>query len=276
MVDGGIPMKFHKLAPLCGVLLIAVLSSGCNKLKARDQLNKGVNSFRNANFQQAIDHFQSAVQLDPSLLTARLYLATAYFQLYVPSGDSPDNIKVANQTIHAYEDVLEHDPNNSNAISSIATIYYYMHQFDKAKELQKRRLQIDPNNPEIYYWIGQLDWDLCYPKRMALRKDLNISNPKDPLKPGVLPPLPEKARAQLADENGTLVDDGIQALQKAIDLKPDYVEAVSYLNLMYREKSDVEEDPSARDADLAKADDLGQKANDMMKAQQAKAATETK
>ena len=80
-------MKLHKLAPLLGVLLIAALSCGCNKLKARDQLNKGVGAFRNTQYQQAIDHFQKAIELDPSLLYARLYLATAYFQLYSPGGE---------------------------------------------------------------------------------------------------------------------------------------------------------------------------------------------
>src|SRR5579863_2666811 len=110
-------MKLQRLAPLCGVLLLAAFSCGCNKLKARDQLNKGVSSFRNAQYQQAIDHFQKAIDFDPSLMTARSYLATAYFQLYVPSGDSPENIKVGEQTIAAFQDVLKYDPSNVNAMS---------------------------------------------------------------------------------------------------------------------------------------------------------------
>ena len=80
-------MKFRRLAPLVGVLLLAVVSFGCNKLKARDQLNKGVSSFRNGQYQEAIDHFQKAIGFDPNLLVARLYLATAYFQLYSPGGE---------------------------------------------------------------------------------------------------------------------------------------------------------------------------------------------
>ncbi|HEV2348737.1 MAG TPA: tetratricopeptide repeat protein [Terriglobia bacterium] len=269
-------MKLQRLAPLCGVLLLAVLTCGCNKLKARDQLNKGVTSFRNAQYQQAIEHFQKAIDLDPNLMTARSYLATAYFQLYVPSGDSPDNIKVGEQTIAAFEDVLKYDPSNVNAMSSIATIDYYMHKFQEAKELQQKRLQIEPNNPEGYYWIGQLDWAICFPNQMKLRNDLNLANPKDPNHPDILPPLPEKDRAQLAEQNGALVDEGIKALNKAIELKPDYVDAIAYLNLMYRQKADLEEDPAARDADVAKANDLNAQANNLMKQQQEKAAQSTK
>src|SRR5271166_7207598 len=71
------------------VMLLA--STGCNKLKARDHLNKGVQAYKNSKFEQAIDHFQQAVALDPSLINARLYLATAYAQQYIPGADTPDN-----------------------------------------------------------------------------------------------------------------------------------------------------------------------------------------
>ena len=47
-IHGGVPMKLKKLSPLCGVLLLAIASFGCNKLKARDQLNKGVAAYRGA------------------------------------------------------------------------------------------------------------------------------------------------------------------------------------------------------------------------------------
>jgi tetratricopeptide (TPR) repeat protein len=265
-------MKLQRLAPLCALVLLAAMSMGCSKLKARDQLNKGVASFRAAQFQQAIKHFQNAIELDPTLLNARLYLATAYFQLYVPGGESEDNIKVGKQAIQAYEDVLQQDPSNTDAIASIAQIYYNMKDFDKAKEFQRQRIQAQPTNPEPYYWIGVIDWAMCYPKRMQVRKDLNIANPIDPKNPGVLPPLPEKARAQLADENGPLIEDGIQALQKAMELKPNDADAMTYLNLMYREKADLEKDAKDREDDLAKADELVQKALGIKKAEQAAAA----
>ena len=144
-------MKTHKFAPVCGVLFLAMVSGGCGKyinmLKARDQLNKGVASFRNAAFQPAIEHFQQAVVLDPTLINARLYLAMSYFQQYVPGGESEENTKMAKQAIAKFEDVLKMDPNNSTALATIALIYYNLKDFDKAKEYQKRRLEVEPNNP---------------------------------------------------------------------------------------------------------------------------------
>ena len=259
-------MKVYKLALLGATLLLLAVSSGCSRLRARDQLNKGVAAFRNAQFQTAIMHFKTAVSLDPTLVNAKLYLATAYFNQYIPSGESPENLKIAHQAIDAYEDVLKTDANNTNAIASIAQIYYYMKQFDKAKEYQRRLLEIEPNNPVPYYWIGVLDWAICFPRSQQMRKDLKIEFPKDPNNPSSLPPFPAKARAELEEENGPLVKEGVEVLEKAIQLKPNDFETMAYLNLMYRQKADLEPDAAAREADLKQAEDWVDKALALKKA----------
>ncbi len=253
-------MKLYKLAPLCGVLLLAMVAPGCNKLKARDQLNKGVAAYRNAQFQTAIMHFKNAVSLDPGLLNARLYLATAYANQYVPGGDSADNLKIAQQAIEAFQDVLNRDPSNTTAISSIAQIYYQEKNFDKAKEYQLQRIKIEPNNPEPYYWIGVLDWAIAFPRTQELRNDLHIQFPRNTEDPNSLPPLPEKARAQLAEQNGPLVAEGLEMLQKAIELKPNDADSMVYLNLMYRQKAELEKDARTREADLKTANEWVEKA----------------
>ena len=83
--------KSGRVLTVLMVLLALFSTIGCSKLRARDQLNKGVQSYKNAKYEEAIEHFKNAVDLDPSLVTARLYLATAYAQQYIPGADSPDN-----------------------------------------------------------------------------------------------------------------------------------------------------------------------------------------
>ena len=253
-------MKLYKLALLCALVSLAGVSSGCSKLRARDQLNKGVTAYRNAQFQIAIMHFKNAVDLDPTLLNARLYLATAYAQQYIPGGDSADNLKIAQQAMDAFEDVLKMDPKNTTAIASIAQIYYNEKRFDRAKEYQQRRINVEPNNPEPYYWIGVLNWAVCYPHAEQLRKDLKINFPKDPNNPDSRPPIPEKDRVKLEADNGPLVKEGIEALAKAIELKPNDFDTMAYLNLMYRQKAEIEADNDSREADLKTAEDWVNKA----------------
>jgi len=253
-------MKLYKLALLGALLSLLAFSSGCSKLRARDELNKGVGAFRNAQFQSAIMHFKNAVALDPTLLNAKLYLATAYRQQYIPGGESPENLKIAHQAIDAFEDVLKTDPNNTAAIASVAEIYYNMRDFDKAKEYQRHWLQVEPNDPLPYYWIGVLDWAICFPRTQQRRKDLKIEFPKDPKDPSSLPPFPEKARKELADQNQPLVDEGIEMLQKALQLRPNDFDTMVYLNLLNRQKADLEPTAEAREADLKQADDWTNKA----------------
>ena len=253
-------MKVYKFILLGAVLLSLPFSSGCQKLRARDQLNKGVAAYRNAQFQAAIMHFKQAVSLDSTLLSAKLYLATAYNNQYIPGGESPENVKIGQHAIDAFQEVLKTDPTNTTAIASIGQIYYNMRQFEKAKEYQRRWVQADPNNPVPYYWIGMLDWAIVFPHTQQMRKDLKIEFPKDPKDPSSLPPFPEKARAKLEEENGPLVKEGLDDLEKALQLKPNDFDTMSYLNLMYRQKAYLESDATARESDLKTADDLVNKA----------------
>src|SRR5215813_4633600 len=116
--------KNLRLLALAATMLALFSSVGCDKLRARDQLNKGVKAYKDSHFEQAIDHFQQAVQLDPSLMNARMYLATAYVSLYIPGVDSPDNLTNANQAIEQYKKVIESNPSREQKVNSAKGIAY--------------------------------------------------------------------------------------------------------------------------------------------------------
>src|SRR6266581_593618 len=129
----------------------------CNKLKARDQLNKGVQSYKNARYEEAIEHFKNAVSLDPKLTVGRLYLATAYAQQYIPGADTEENNRMGQAAIDEYKKVLERDPKSINSAKGIAYLYLQMKKFDQSKEFYRKASQLDPNDPEPYYSIGVID-----------------------------------------------------------------------------------------------------------------------
>ena len=135
-----------KLLVVFAAALVLLCSTGCAKLKARDHLNKGVQAFKNSKFEQAIDHFQQAVVLDPTLINARLYLATALAQQYIPGVDAPDNNRFGEQAIDQYKQVLQSDPRNINSIKGIAYLYLQMKKFPLAKEYYKKASELDPND----------------------------------------------------------------------------------------------------------------------------------
>ncbi|HET7205177.1 MAG TPA: hypothetical protein VFI95_01230 [Terriglobales bacterium] len=240
-----------RVLALTAVALTLLAGAGCSKLRARDQLNKGVQAYKNAKFEEAISHFQQAVELDPSLLNAKLYLATAYAQQYIPGADTPDNNRMAEQAIDEFKKVLDMNPGRDQQVSSlkgIASLYFNMKKLDMAKQYHERVAQLDPNDPETYYSIGVIDWTESYQPRMEERAKLGLK-PDEPLKD-------KKVCASLKDKNWSTIQDGIDNLDKALKLRPDYDDAMAYMNLMYREKADVEcDDAAGRAADLKMADD---------------------
>jgi tetratricopeptide (TPR) repeat protein len=236
-----------RAAALLGLAIVLSLG-GCNKLKARDQLNKGVQSYKNARYEDAIAHFQKAVALDPKLLNARLYLATAYAQRYVPGADTPENNQIGQQAIDEYKKVLQVDHRNINSIKGIASLYFNMKKFDQAKEYHEKAKQLDPNDPEEYYSIAVIDWTQSYAPRQEERAKLGLKA-DEPLKD-------KKVCEALRDRNLSKVNEGLQNLKKALELRPDYDDAMAYTNLLYREKADLEcGNPDARMADLKTADE---------------------
>src|SRR5690348_15781609 len=128
-----------------GLMLLA--TTGCSKLRARDQLNKGVQSYKNAKYEEAINHFQQAVSLDPGLLNARLYLATAFAQQYLPGVDNEDNNKMGESAINEYKAVLERDPQNISSVKGMAYLYLQMKRFEDAKTFYRKRTISTPTTP---------------------------------------------------------------------------------------------------------------------------------
>jgi len=245
--------------------LSLLATTGCNKLKARDQLNKGVQAYKNAKYEDAIEKFKNAVALDPSLNVAQLYLATAYANQYIPGAETPDNQRVGDQAIQAFKDVLQKDPTNLTSAKGIASLYFQMKKFEEAKDFNRKALQIDPKDPESYYSIGVIDWTETYTPRMEARNKLGLK-PDEPLKD-------KKVCEEIKAKNAPLIDEGMQALDKALEIRQDYDDAMAYYNLLWREKADIEcGDPAAREADLKKADEWVDKTLAVKKEKAAKAA----
>ncbi len=245
---------------LLAIVTIAFGAAGCAKLKARDLLNKGVAAFRNGQYDAAIEDFKQAKDLDPSLINARLYLATAYATEYIPGAPSDDNVRVGQQAINEFQDVLSVDPGNVSAIDGIGSILFQMagtpftpDKFEESKKYHEKHISLKPDDPDPYYWVGVVDWTLAYRGNAELRQRYNSENPKKQIKDA--DPLPEKLRADFTQQYGTLVDEGLKMLDKAVELRPDYADAMAYQSLLLRQKAD-EADATTRASLEKQADDL--------------------
>jgi tetratricopeptide (TPR) repeat protein len=252
--------KPHTFFILAVVLVSLGAGAGCDKLRARDKLNKGVQAYKANQPDRAIEDFKEAKDFDPSLTNARLYLATAYAAQYIPGAPSDENVRMGQQAMQEWQEVLDKDPNNLNAIDGIGSILYSMastpfnaKKMEESKSYHEKHIQIKPSDPEPYYWIGVIDWSISFRGNKDMREEYN-KTAKNTIKD--TDPMPPALAAQFQQKYGAVVDEGLADLQKAMELRPDYDDAMAYLNLLYRQKADMETTPGARDADIKLADDL--------------------
>jgi tetratricopeptide (TPR) repeat protein len=148
------------------------------------------------------------------------------------------------------EDVLQRAqqarPNDAAVYMQLAGFYNRQGQFDKTIEALQARAEREPNNPEAFYTIATFLWDKAY-------RDFRLKDA----------------------EKKTYIQQGIDASQKAIDIRPDYMEALVYKGLLLRLAANMEKDRGRQQALLKEADDLRDKANTIRKQKQAGAGAGT-
>jgi tetratricopeptide (TPR) repeat protein len=229
------------------ILLMVVPLSGCGflkKLRARDSLNKGVEAFSDQKYDAAAQFFQKSVELDPDFEIARMYLATAYTSQFIPGSTDPKSEEMAQKGIETFKQVAElaTEPDNKlNAMLSIASLNYQLKRYDESKEWCRKVLELDPQNAEAYYRIAVIDFDDSFEQTGIQGEMVEYMSP-------------EEVEAALKN-----IDDGLECLDKALEIRPDYFDAMEYQNLLWREKAKFEPDEDARAELIRQADLVAQK-----------------
>jgi tetratricopeptide (TPR) repeat protein len=231
---------------LAVLLVSAVIPlSGCSfmqKLKARDNLNKGVKAFTEMKYDAAAQYFEKSVQLDPELEAAQMYLATAYTSQFIPGSSDPKSEMMAQKGIETFKKVVDNSKdlaslNSMNAMLSIASLYYQLKKYEESKEWCNKVLEVNPKNADAYYRIAVIDFDDVFEKTGVQGENVEYMSPE------------EKAKAL------TNIDEGLANLAKALEIRPTYFDAMEYQNLLWREKAKFEKDEAAK-AELIRQADL--------------------
>ena len=266
------------LALAAGALFL--FGTGCEKLKSRDNLNKGVAAFKGAKYSDATAFFKEAIRLDPENPNAKLYLATAYMVQWIPGADSPENNEFAKNAREQFGDVYKKDSRDKTAIASLASLAFNegkaiqaddktrdqrIARFDEAKSWYTKLLEIDDKDRTAYYSLGVIVWEKWYPVLMNARAKMSMK-PEDPG-----PLKDKKVRAKLREDYLPLVNEGISKFEKALEVDPLYDEAMAYLNLLHRERADIAETQEDYEKDVKIADGLITKALDARKVKAEKA-----
>jgi tetratricopeptide (TPR) repeat protein len=191
----------------------------------------------------------------------------------VPGVDSEDNVAIAKKSIDRYQATLQCDPRSVNSMKAIAFLNMQMRKFEEAKQGYREALKFDDKDPELYYSVAVIDWTEAYGNSMKVKTRMdagtaeagkktadqdedNETSDSDDQQAAEEPLSLDPACPDLRARNMAAVEDGIQMLTRAMELRKDYDDAMAYMNLLYRERANIECGNSAAvAADLKKAND---------------------
>jgi tetratricopeptide (TPR) repeat protein len=219
-------------------------------LNAANELKLGIAAYEKAKYEEAIEHLERALALDPESRDGHLYLARTYDGMYVESPECGEEACAANnhlrvRAMQEFDKVLEFAPSNTEALKALAWRYSQRHEFDEADHYYRKALEVDPNDVESLYALAVMQWMQSYRTRQEKRAELKIRRSK----PFITSPTCIEVRI----ENLARVEDGMTLLKRALDLVKSY-DAETYLSLLYQERADIQcGDRSAYEQDAKSA-----------------------
>jgi tetratricopeptide (TPR) repeat protein len=180
------------------------------------------------NYDEALKYAEQLVQSNPND-PKNLFAMANLFEKF-------EKVDRAEET---YKKVVEVNPQDAKACGALAGFYNKplwegKSKFDQAIEVLQRCATIDPNDPQGFYKVSVFFWDKAY---------------RDPM-------LSDKQKDEYADK-------GLEAVDKALAIKPDYVDGLVYKGLLLRVKAQVTNNQKLRAQYLDQAQTLAKQAKEL-------------
>lgn len=255
------------------LLLTAPVLSGCNKVRARVELKKGNAFYQQESYAKALPQFQKGIELDPGATFAWRSVALSALALYRPGDASKQNREYERVAIEGFEKYLEDYPDDAKAHEYLLTMYVNSKQYDKAMSYIDQQIAEHPEKKgdlegmkvSILTQSGQLEQAAQLAQQVSPEK-----RPEMLYSVGVS--AWDKVRNDPALDNAArekYVDLGLASMKQALEIRPEYFEAMVYYNLLYRQKADVTVDELKKQEYIALATQWRDKAMELRKKTQA-------
>jgi hypothetical protein len=235
---------------IAAVAVLATLGSGCGYIKkviAKDKLNQGMIEYNKGNYRNAQEFFKGASETDPNNPTTWLCLGATRVKDYKKEIEDAKKKEIANDALKDYQSALSLANGNcgvvDNALSYMAVIYDDMRNADRndvrsheewRKIMEERAtnkcLKKDIQAQSFYglgvdYWKCSYDQTTRYQDKALLATD-QFHYRKMDYSPEA---LADRQKAQAC------VTKGFEFFEKALEIDPEYTQAMFYKGLLYRE-----------------------------------------
>jgi tetratricopeptide (TPR) repeat protein len=241
-------------------LLALPLLGGCRRLQARVELKKGNSLYQQEQYSAAMVEYQKGLELDPADTFAWRSVGLSALALYRPGDDSPKNLEYGRIAADAFQKYLKENPDDAKVQDYLMSILVSSKQYPQALAFVDQLQQQNPNEANDPKWNKYRVQVLIQAGRLPDAEQLALKTP-GPEQPVSLYSIGVEAWHKVYNVNTIdfaakqqLVELGLRGLRKAVEIKPDYFDAMFYLGLMLREKAKLETDGNARTADVDEAE----------------------
>jgi tetratricopeptide (TPR) repeat protein len=217
--------------------------------------------------QKAIENYRKAADknADKAWKKSSLeYLAAAY---------GPDKLNDAAKAEPVYKEIIALDPNSPENYMALAKLYEDAGRYDDAEAQYNKASEVKPNDPSVL--AGKAGF---YNRQGDFAKTIDALEKAAALEPNnpegyhrVATFYWEKAnkdyRLKEAEKRDYIMK-GLQMEDKALSLNPDYMEAMTYKNILLRMQANTEKDQTKIKQLIDEADKLRNKVIDAQKRKQ--------
>ncbi|MBT8493937.1 MAG: hypothetical protein KJO07_12865 [Deltaproteobacteria bacterium] len=241
--------------------LVAVASStGCKEIEARRLVQKADVLYLEGNPDKAIPLYEEALAKKPDLVTAQHNAALAYYQMFKPGEEGEENVAYAKKATELFELYLQSEPKDSDIQKLLTQTWEDSGQVEAAIKFWMAKLEADPKNRDILNQLAAVNINAGRLKDgLAWLWKLADAESEDAGKLNAYLMIGRTAMGRLAkptlvdDDRLSLADEGIAALQAAVELEPKNMQIHGLLNAIYQRRALAHGASWARLLDLAAA-----------------------
>ena len=267
---------------IAAVAVLATLGSGCGYIKkviAKDKLNQGMIEYNKGNYRNAQEFFKDASDTDPNNPTTWACLGATRVKDYRKEIDIAKKKEIANDALQDYKNALSLANGNctviDNALSYMAVIYDDMRNDDRndVKSIEEWRNTMERRatnscmkkdiQAQSFYSLGVDYWNCSYVQTTRYQDKFNTDSfhyRKMDYSPEA---LADRQKAQAC------VTKGFEYFEKALEIDPEYTQAMYYKGLLYRELQKLIKEESKRKEFEKQALKIADAANALQKKKEA-------
>jgi len=220
------------------VIVLAVVFSfaacdtlSVSKLSANYHFAKANRFFTENQYRKAITEYELTLKNNPKMVQAYRFLGESYKQLYKPGIDNPENNEKKTKALDALSRAYQIEPNNKDIIYSLGDMYDKLKSFNQAEKLYLRIIELEPTNMSNYYVVAEFYKRYAADNKDVARKAEAMylrrieTDPENPQGYAYMAAYLESLSSTDAVKQLSLYDEGLVYRERIITLQPNSAEA---------------------------------------------------